>query len=307
MSEAKRICVGLISPGDMGHAIGKVMVEHGVDVITCLNGRSNRTKELAKLASIRDVGDDVTFVKESNIILSVLIPSNAHEVVDRMIEAVKIIHQQNPQQTIPLFVELNPIAPETVKVFSEKLKQSNIELVDGCVIGLPPKPTAAHKTKLYVSGPRAKEVEVLRDFGLNIRYIGEDIGKASGLKMAYASFIKGVTALGTQAMVAAEAMGLSAELTQELQESQPLLLEKLNSAVPDMCPKAYRWHGELEEMASTYKNLGMTSKVYEGIADVFRFVESTPLGKEVIEDRKIGKTIGEAVSIMAQHLNKDAK
>ena len=28
--------VGILSPGDMGHAVGRVLVENGVKVVTCL-------------------------------------------------------------------------------------------------------------------------------------------------------------------------------------------------------------------------------------------------------------------------------
>lgn len=36
--------VGLLSPGDMGHAVGRMLVEHGLRVLTCLEGRSARTR-----------------------------------------------------------------------------------------------------------------------------------------------------------------------------------------------------------------------------------------------------------------------
>ena len=32
--------VALLSPGDMGHAVGAVLVANGLEVITCLEGRS---------------------------------------------------------------------------------------------------------------------------------------------------------------------------------------------------------------------------------------------------------------------------
>ena len=39
--------VGIMSPGDMGHAVGRVLIEHGLRVLTCLEGRSKRTYDLA--------------------------------------------------------------------------------------------------------------------------------------------------------------------------------------------------------------------------------------------------------------------
>ena len=45
--------VAILSPGDMGHSVGGALVEHGLDVITCLAGRSERTRDwLAQQASV---------------------------------------------------------------------------------------------------------------------------------------------------------------------------------------------------------------------------------------------------------------
>jgi Domain of unknown function (DUF1932) len=68
-----------------------------------------------------------------------------------------------------------------------------------------------------------------------------------------------------------------------------------------MCPKAYRWVGEMEEIAKTYVAFGMTPKVYEGAADVFSMVTDSPLGKEIVEDRKLGKTLKDAINTLVDH------
>ena len=47
--------IGIISPGDMGHALGAVLVQHGLRVLTNLQGRSPRTVALARQAGITDV------------------------------------------------------------------------------------------------------------------------------------------------------------------------------------------------------------------------------------------------------------
>ena len=44
--------VGLLSPGDMGHVVGQVLVDNGMPVLTCLQGRSERTRALAQRAKI---------------------------------------------------------------------------------------------------------------------------------------------------------------------------------------------------------------------------------------------------------------
>ena len=52
----KTLTIGIVSPGDMGHAVGKQLINNKVSVITALDDRSNRTKTLAKEANIKDVG-----------------------------------------------------------------------------------------------------------------------------------------------------------------------------------------------------------------------------------------------------------
>mgnify|MGYP002525427219 FL=1 len=47
--------VAILSPGDMGHAIGQLLKENELRVLTCLVGRSARTKELSEQAGITDV------------------------------------------------------------------------------------------------------------------------------------------------------------------------------------------------------------------------------------------------------------
>ena len=47
--------IAILSPGDMGHGVGKALGEHGYDVITCLTDRSHRTRDLEEMAGLVDV------------------------------------------------------------------------------------------------------------------------------------------------------------------------------------------------------------------------------------------------------------
>ena len=40
--------IGILSPGDMGSAVGKVLIDNGYKVFTNLEGRSERTKKLSE-------------------------------------------------------------------------------------------------------------------------------------------------------------------------------------------------------------------------------------------------------------------
>src|SRR5437763_16749719 len=231
--------VGLMSPGDMGHSIGNVLRLGGLRVITCRRDRSTRTAALAAEAGIQDVPDYETLVRESDVLLSVLAPSEAGRLAERVAAAVSATGADL------LYAECNAIAPQTVREIAAVITASGARFVDAGIIGSPPRP-AQTRTKLYTSGEHAAELKVLGQPGFEVRIVGPQIGQASGLKMCYAAITKGLTALGTELLVAGQAMGLAGPLRAELEQSQPELLAWLGRLVPGMPPKAYRWVGEME-------------------------------------------------------------
>src|SRR5579884_2927598 len=272
--------VGVMSPGDMGHSIGNVLRHGGLRVITCLQGRSPRTAALAAEAGIVDVGDYETLVREADILLSVLAPAQARALAERVAAAVRATGADL------LFVECNAIAPQTVREIGTIVTAAGARFVDAGIIGSPPRP-GERRTRIYASGEHAAEFAQLGQYGLDIRVIGSEIGQASGLKMCYAALTKGLTALATELLVAGEAMGLSAPLRAELQLSQGILLG---------------WVGEMEEIAATFAALGLTPRMLEGAAALYRFVEQTPLGAETPEQRQRGQTLDEVVAILVEAL-----
>ena len=69
--------VAILSPGDMGHAVGRALREHGLSVISHLEGRSLRTRELARRAGIAGVANLEEMVDKADVVLSILVPSEA--------------------------------------------------------------------------------------------------------------------------------------------------------------------------------------------------------------------------------------
>ena len=62
--------IAIISPGDMGSAIGRLLVSNGANVYTCLANRSTRTKALAELAGIIDLPTFNDLVRTVDVVLS---------------------------------------------------------------------------------------------------------------------------------------------------------------------------------------------------------------------------------------------
>jgi 3-hydroxyisobutyrate dehydrogenase-like beta-hydroxyacid dehydrogenase len=287
--------VGIMSPGEMGHAIGRRLREHGLRVITCLQGRSARTAALAAAAGIDDTGDDATLVHESDVLLAVLVPAEALGLARRIALALR-----TTGATL-LYVDCNAISPQTARQIEQVVTAAGARFADAGIIGGPPAPGRAGP-RIYASGIHAAEFTQLREYGLDIRIIDGDAGQASGLKMCYAALTKGLTALATELLVAAELMGLSEPLRAELQSSQPDLLTWIERQAPGMPPKAYRWVGEMEEIAATFGALGLTPKLHQGAAELYRFVAQTPLGVETPEQRRRGQTLDDLIAVLAGEL-----
>jgi len=114
---------------------------------------------------------------------------------------------------------------------------------------------------------------------------------------------KGVTAIQTQAFVASRALGVEGALRDEMRLSQAAMLKRAEAAVPGMPPKAYRWIGEMEEIAVTFGTAGLSPRLFEGVAELYRFVEKTPLGRETPEARSRGETLDDVVAILAEALD----
>lgn len=285
--------VGIVSPGDMGHAIGAVLHQHGLRVITNLQGRSERTAALATAASIIDVADDNMLVHEADILLSILPPARAYSFAERIASVLKETGSDI------LFVDCNAIAPRTAQSIEQLITSAGASFVDVGIIGGPPRP-GGENPRLYASGPRAEDMAQLVQYALDIRVLGPRSGQASGLKMCYASLTKGLTALATAALVAAQAQGLQENLQDELQLLP--LFNRIKHTVPAMPPKAYRWVGEMEEIALTFADLGLPPQMHQGAASLYRFVEGTILGTETPEQRQRGQTLEDVISILASEL-----
>ena len=284
--------VGILSPGDMGHAIGRVLRQQGLRVLTQVQGRSARTAALAAAGGIATVEDDVTLVRESQILLSILPPSQATALAERIALAVKQCG------TALLFADCNAVAPRTVQTIEQMITGVGAAFVDVGIIGSPPQPGAGGP-RLYASGTGAEALAQLRAYGLDIRILGSQTGQASGLKMCYASLTKGLTALACEAMVAGDALGVGEALSAELGASQDAILRWITRQVPGMPPKAARWVGEMEEIARAWGDLGLPPQMLEGAAAVYRFVGSTELGLETPEQRQRGQTLEEVTALLS--------
>jgi hypothetical protein len=121
--------------------------------------------------------------------------------------------------------------------------------------------------------------------------------------MCYAALTKGLTALSTELLVAAQALGVGKALEEEFRQSQSAMLVRMEKGLPSMPPKSRRWVGEMEEIADTFAAVGLTPHMLRGAADIYRFVGDTPLADRNPEDPG-QPSLAEMVRQLAAHLEK---
>jgi 3-hydroxyisobutyrate dehydrogenase-like beta-hydroxyacid dehydrogenase len=288
--------VAILSPGAMGHAVGRVLAEHGVDIMTCLAGRSERTHRLASAAGFTEMPTLEDLVCEADLVLSILVPVDAEAIACQLAGALKATGAQ------PYIADCNAISPMRSAKIETIIQSAGGKFIDASIIGPPPGQGAP--PRFYVSGIHAAAMLPLDGKGIAVKSLGETIGRASGIKMCYAALTKGTSTLQVALLTAAESMGLTEELRQELAYSQAAALQSMESTIPRLPPNAHRWVGEMEEIASTFAKVGVTSHFHLGAAAIYRLLQATSFANESPEtidpDRTLTRTIEAAVAQLSR-------
>ena len=183
-----------------------------------------------------------------------------------------------PGSKKPIYVDCNAVSPQTKIAICDVILKAGAPFIDVGITGLPPK--EGHIPYLHASGPDAGKLGVLNDFGIKVSLIEGPIGAASALKMSYGAITKGITALGSMIMLAATRAGVADKLRAELDRTQPALVTQFQRAVPDMFDKAYRFVGEMEEIADFVGEDKPAQEMYKAIADFYTRIAADHEGKK---------------------------
>ena len=290
--------IAILMPGDMGHAVGRALREHGHDVVTALHGRSAHSKGMAAKAGIRDVGTLHSVVDSADLILSILPPAAALDLAQAVASEMKSLGKT------PVYVDCNAVSPETTKAAGAKIHEAGATFVDAGIIGLAPGHGGG--PRFYVSGPEHRQLLSLDGKGFQVIGMGEEIGQASAIKMAYAALTKGPWTLHTAVLMAAERLGVTEDLLAEFEGSQSAALSAMRARVPFLPADSARWVGEMEEIAKTFADAGVTPGFHTGAADVFRVLERTPFAAETRANMDRSRTLEEALSTFVKHLSPES-
>lgn len=292
--------IAILSPGDMGHNVGKALKKEGLRIVTSLAGRSERTRALAAAAEFEDLGSVQAVAAAADVILSIMPPDKALDAAREVAAAIKAAG------AAPHYADCNAISPGTSKKVGDVILSAGALYSDAGIIG-PGPGTREKPTHFYVSGPDAAALDVLQGPHIDVLNVGAEVGRASAVKMCYAAVTKGTWTLYTAALTAAEALGVSDELHGEFRFSRPAQYQEMERMVPRMPLDAGRWIGEMHEIAATLGAAGVTPNFHKGAADIFELLVRTPIAKETRETVDKSRTLRQALVIYAAHLPGGAK
>ena len=285
--------IAILMPGDMGHAVGKALREHGHDVITCLAGRGEHTRKLAQAGGLLNVETLAETVAQADLILSILPPSAAIEQAKQVATALKDTGKT------PTYVDCNAVSPDTTIAIADIMNGAGIPFIDAGIIGLAPGHGAG--PRFYVSGPDVEPMLTLDGKGFSVIPMGETIGDASALKMVYAGLTKGTWTLHTAVLLAAQKLGVADALLQELELSQKPALAAMRARVPFLPADSGRWIGEMEEIAKTFARAGVTPNFHNGATEIFKLLVKTPYAIETRQSMDRNRTLEEALAVYERY------
>lgn len=257
-------------PGAMGASIGAALAAGGHDAAWIAEGRSAETAERAWDAGLSRFETLAAGVDGADFVISVCPP---HAAVD----VARAVHDAG---FAGLYVDGNAVSPATAEAMHRLF---GARYVDGGIIG--PPAWRVGTTRFYLSGPHAQSVAALFKRSLvDARAIGTASTQASALKMSYAAFTKGSSALLLAVRALAEANGVSRELLAEWDISQPGLRSRSAGTARSTSQKAWRFEGEMREIAATFAEADLPSGFHEGAAELYArmaALKDTPGGAEI--------------------------
>ena len=157
--------IAIISPGELGSAVGGVLKEHGLNAVACLSGRSALTRERALAAGFRDVPTMEVLLEEADLVLSIMPPAFAVDKAREVAAAMKATGHR------PAYVDCNAISPDSSRRAGKFITEAGGVYIDGGIIVGPP-PWEGRVPVFYVSGEETDLMTQLDGKGISVRVVG---------------------------------------------------------------------------------------------------------------------------------------
>jgi len=250
--------LGILHPGEMGVTVALAAQNSGYQVHWASEGRSPETHARAEKISLIDALSLVNLCATCSTLICICPPSAASEIAEQVAKL----------GFTGLYIDANAISPQHSQEIGQFLQEAGITYVDGGIIGSPA--WKENTTRMYLSGEHADKAAAYFTAGqLAARVIGDSIGQASALKMCYAAYTKGTSALLCAILAAAEGLEVRQELLSEWSQSGSTLSEESTTRVHRVTAKAWRFEAEMDQIALTFKSVGIPDGFHTAAAEIY--------------------------------------
>ncbi|MGW7230659.1 DUF1932 domain-containing protein [Streptomyces cyaneofuscatus] len=247
--------VGILHPGSMGAAVAACAATNAAAVLWCETGRSTASAARAARFGLAPVAQLTELLDRSDIVISLCPPAGAEDLARMVAE----------HSFAGVYVEANAISPVRTQRIAALLEHG-VTVVDGGVIGSPP--VGGKTPTLYLSGPASatERIEALfAGTAVQTSVLGTEVGKASALKLSYASFQKTSRVLVALAVGMAREHGVDQELIEVASRRTDSYLSE-PQYVAKTAARAWRWGPELEEAADALAAAGLPPEMLRAAA-----------------------------------------
>lgn len=251
--------VGVLHPGAMGESIAATLRDGGHEVYWVSAGRSAQTAARARAQELLDAGSLAKIAAKCELLISVCPPHGAEALAEQVAAC----------SFRGLYLDANAISPARTRRIGEKIRAAGANFVDGGITGGPA--WEVGKTWLLLSGPRAEETAAYFAAGpLETEVLSEHIGDASALKLCFAGLTKGHGALQSAVLAAATSQGLRDALEQQWRRRDESLPGQAEQRARSLTAKAWRFAGEMEEIADFFAEVGLPDGFHRAAAALYR-------------------------------------
>ena len=234
--------VGFLGFGEVASTLAAGLLNNGAEVFTCIEGRSLKTKELAKETELNLCKSNQELAESCDILISAVTPYQAVKVAKEVGKHVKGV-----------YIDINNISPSTAEDALSHIE--NGKTADASIIGSVRK--NGLNVNILVSGPCANQFAELNHYGMNINVIGSEIGQASAIKLLRSSFTKGISALLFETLYSAYKMGIDEEVLKYIAETEGEGFRE--SAVSRIISSAVHSKRRAEEMGEVIELISKSS------------------------------------------------
>lgn len=253
------LSIGVLHPGAMGVSLAASAKNTGHTVYWASDGRSQATHDRAESQNLIDTHTLQGLCEICDAIVCICPPAAA-ETVARDVVA---------HGFQGLYIDANAISPGRTRRIAGAMTPAGARFVDGSIIGGPA--WEPNRTWLHLAGPYAGNAVACFSGGpLETNILGPEIGRAAALKMAFAAYTKGTSALLSAILAVAEENDVLEDLLAQWSRQGSDFAEQTVRRVRNVTAKAWRFAGELEEIAATFEEASLPRGFGEAAAEVYR-------------------------------------